>query len=343
MDGGEATPTLKKSVMLTLAGIPELGNLAQKYFTCVDKLENSYYLSRPEAVEVLENAALISRLRGTCSLSYGRISSVVGLDQYPWNVIESVAMSMGYKSSNDSFTKNDIEEMYDSDADYANRFYGNDTEQEAIETLSTALARLDVDTVIADDLERLFEISFDPHRVILHFELSTVKKFDKLPGEVIYEFSPRGGGLNRLWEEYEANANEPYLNNAKSVYSLDWSWAKSKYNRPNRELGDGPYRMMEIFEVLGKLAYPTRKYVARLIRALMVRHQQMTVTEPAKMPKPTEETIDRYLANVAAANTATGGTFEQRAVDYAVSIQYREDQYRIAGIGSSVNETNLST
>lgn len=97
----------------------------------------------------------------------------------------------------------------------------NDTEQEAIETLNAALARLDVDTVIADDLERLFEISFDPHRVILHFELSTVEKFDKLPGEVIYEFSPRGEALNRLWKEYEANTNEPYLNNAKSVYSLD--------------------------------------------------------------------------------------------------------------------------
>ena len=75
----------------------------------------------------------------------------------------------------------------------------------------------------------------------------------------------------------------------------------------------------------------------------MVRHQQMTVTEPVKMPEPTEKTIDRYLANVAAANTATGGTFEQRAVDYAVTMLYREDQYRIAGIGSSVNETNLST
>lgn len=54
----------------------------------------------------------------------------------------------------------------------------------------------------------------------------------RFPDGAIYECTPRSSNVKALWNSmYHPTQENLYLNNAKSVYSLDVAWAETKLYR----------------------------------------------------------------------------------------------------------------
>ena len=190
-----------------------------------------------------------------------------------------------------------------------------------------------------EEVTELVYVGFEPYLFMLYFELLTLETTDRFPGRAIYECGPRGQKVKALWNSmYHPTQENPYLNNAKSVYSLDMAWAETKLSR---ETQNGSLMLADIFDIMSELPYTTRRRVAHVIRCYLVHvaNERQTSTP---LPAITPAGIRSFVERVAAANSLTKGVLDQRLVDFLTMCTHDYDKWASRGIGSSVNETNAS-
>ena len=174
---------------------------------------------------------------------------------------------------------------------------------------------------------------------MLYFELLTLETTDRFPGRAIYECGPRGQKVKALWNSmYHPTQENPYLNNAKSVYSLDMAWAETKLSR---ETQNGSLMLADIFDIMSELPYTTRRRVAHVIRCYLV-HVANEKQASTPLPGITPAGIRSFVERVAESNSLTKGVLDQRLVDFLTMCAHDYDKWVARGLGSSVNETNAS-
>lgn len=180
---------------------------------------------------------------------------------------------------------------------------------EAFRGLLGSFSRCDA---FADDAIDLALISFESYRFMLYFELFTLEMTDRFPGRAICECAPRSNNVKALWNSmYHPTQENPYLNNAKSVYSLDEAWAETKLSR---QTGNGSILLADVFSILAELPYTTRRRVAHIIRCYLIliadSRQTKTPLEPIGV-----DPIKAFVKSVGISNGLTKGVLGQRLVD----------------------------
>lgn len=189
-------------------------------------------------------------------LGHKRLNEITALDILNWeNELMAMRTSNGLEYSQTYLHSicNQLSAMLN----HAVRYYGLE---------SNPMAKVYAE--LGDQVCELAYIGFDPYLFMLYFELLTLERCDRFPGRAIYECGPRGSKVKALWNEmYHPTQENPYLNNAKSVYSLDVSWAETKLSR---ETQNGSLVLADIFDIMSELPYATRKRAARVIRSYLV-------------------------------------------------------------------------
>lgn len=186
----------------------------------------------------------------------------------------------------------------------------------------------------------------NPYLCMLHFQLTILAWFNHRLTNA-YEFKPRGEGVLWLSDQYNScglNVGlSPFLNNAKSVDTLDAAWASSK-KKAERHAARA---LTDILRELDCLSDPSRAAAGKYLRALL--HRTLRINRPvgggieAPLPEFNAPEIARLLAGVAQGNTATRGVIEQRLTDCVALFEAGNvADWRLRGFGDSVFTTNTS-
>jgi len=194
-------------------------------------------------------------------------------------------------------------------------------------------------TLFVDDLH-------PPYLCMLHFQLTAQAMFNHRLTNA-YEFEPRGERVLWLASEYNRAGLDvgmsPFLNNAKSVDTLDSAWAASKKKKERH----AARALVDILTELDCLSDPSRSAAGQYLRALLHRMLRISLQTntvlTAPLPAIDAEGGHRLLVGVAAGNTGTRGVIEQRLTD-CIALREAGDlaQWRLRGFGDSVFTTNTS-
>ncbi|MCI9129231.1 MAG: hypothetical protein HFJ65_02770 [Eggerthellaceae bacterium] len=336
--GGTNEPIkeLRDVVCAAISADENMKQLASDYFKLEKKLEEKLFMARSYAIALIGCAPLIRTLVAEQHLGLDRIRSILNVPGATFDAIRSVLSSMGAPTSLD---QNNIESMHANDADDVASFFGDTTADDAATTLRGLLGSFSRNDELWENVTELTYIGFEPYLFMLYYELLTLETTDRFPGRAIYECMPRGADVKALWNKmYHPTQQNPYLNNAKSVYSLDLSWAETKLS-PEKQ--NGSLLLANVFDIMAELPYTTRRRVAHMIRCYLLlvsdKNQKKTPLTPI-----TPDGIKRFIMTIGAANSLTKGVLDQRLVDFLTYCIHDYDKWIARGLGSSVNETNAS-
>lgn len=327
---------LRDVVRVAVGVDPELDELANDYFKLEAKLEEKQFMKRSHAIALIGCAPLIKSLVVEQHLGLDRIRAVLNVPAATFDAISSVISTIGIKPP---FDVNEIPIIHDADVADVASLFGDTSPEDAEATLTNLLGSFSRCEAFAEEVIELGLVGFEPYLFMLYFELLTLEMVDRFPGRAIYECSPRSNSVKALWNTmYHPTQENPYLNNAKSVYSLDEAWAETKLSRQTE---NGSIMLADIFDILAELPYTTRRRVAHVVRCYLVlianARQAKTPLEPAD-----SRAIGNFVQEVSAANSLTKGVLDQRLVDFLTRCIHKEDDWFPRGLGSSVNETNAS-
>ncbi|WBU55408.1 hypothetical protein [Paracoccus sp. SCSIO 75233] len=200
---------------------------------------------------------------------------------------------------------------------------------------------------LADQLRTLFVTDLHPpYLCMLHFQLTAQSMFNHRLTNA-YEFAPRGEPVLWLSAEYNRAGLDvgmsPFLNNAKSVDTLDAAWAASKKKKERH----AARALVDLLTELDRLSDPSRSAAGQYLRALLHRMLRISLQNntalTAPLPQINAESAQKLLVGVAAGNTGTRGVIEQRLTD-CIALREAGDltRWRLRGFGDSVFTTNTS-
>lgn len=310
--------------------------LARDYFKLEDKLEEKVFMSREHAVALIGYAPLIRTLIEEQHLGLDRIKAIINIPGATYDAIKSVLATVGLRAP---FDVNDVPRLHDADvADVAN-YFGDTLPDEADVTFKGLLGTFPRSEALWTNVTELVAIGFEPYLFMLYYELLTLETTDRFPGHAIYEHGPRSSKTKALWNSmYHPTQENPYLNNAKSVYSLDGAWAETKLSN---ETQNGSLMLADVFDIMSELPYTTRRRVAHVVRCyLVLMANKNQVATP--LPTATSRHIRNFVVRVASGNSLTKGVLDQRLVDFLTKCSHEDADWVVRGLGSSVNETNAS-
>lgn len=338
LDGDEKpSAELKDAVKVVVSVDPDMATLAADYFKLEEKLEENVYMGRHYAIALIGSANLMRTLALEQHLGLDRIRSIVNVPGATYDAIERVLGTMGVAPSFNPDT--DVAAVHALDESDVAALFGDTPPDEAEDTLLGLLGSLSRSRELFDDVTELVYIGFEPYLFMLYYELLTLETTDRFPGQAIYEHGPRNQNAKNLWNSmYNPVQENPYLNNAKSVYSLDEAWAGTKLSRNTQ---NGSLLLADIFEIMSELPYSTRRSVARVIRCYLVLTASSS-QESTPISSPGTEGVRSFVEEVACANSLTKGVLDQRLVDFLTMCSHDEDHWAVRGLGSSVNESNKS-
>lgn len=269
-------------------------------------------------------------------LGLDRIRSVINVPGATFDAIKSVLNGIGIAPS---FNLDSVQHVYEGDVEDVSALFGDTPPEEADATFKGLLGNFSRSDSFGEDVCELVYIGFEPYLFLLYYEFLTLESTDRFPGRAVYECNPRGGKVKALWNEmYNPTQENPYLNNAKSVHSLDTAWAETKLSR---ETQNGSIMLANVFDIMAELPYTTRRRVAHVTRCyltLMANHKQISTSLPAVTPA----NVTAFVETVGAANSMTKGVLDQRLVEFLTMCVYGDDDWFPRGLGSSVNESNAS-
>lgn len=326
-----------KDVIRVAVGVDhEMEELANDYFKLEGKLEEKQFMARSHAIALIGCAPLIRTLVVEQHLGLDRIRAILNVPTATFDAINAVISSIGI---NPPFSSEKISAIHEADVADVAALFGDTEPDDAGDTFRGFLGSFSRCEALADDVIELGLISFEPYQFMLYFELLTLEMVDRFPGRAIYECTPRSSNVKALWNSmYHPTQENPYLNNAKSVYSLDEAWAETKLSR---QTGNGSIMLADAFGILAELPYTTRRRVAHIIRCYLIliadSRQVKTPLEPIN-----RDSIKAFIECVGAANSLTKGVLDQRLVDFLTRYIHPEEGWFARGLGSSVNETNAS-
>lgn len=337
LSGNDApTKELRDVVASAICVDDGMARLASDYFKLEEKLEEKSFMTRSYAIALIGCAPLIRTLIVEQHLGLDRIRSILNVPGATFDAIRSVLGSIGISAA---FEQDDIPAIHAADVDDVAAYFGDTPADEAADTFMGLLGNFSRNEELWENVCELTYIGFEPYLFMLYYELLTLETTDRFPGRAIYECGPRGTKVKALWNAmYHPTQENPYLNNAKSVYSLDLSWAETKLSR---ETQNGSLMLADVFDIMAELPYTTRRRVAHVIRCYLVlvadRNQKRTPLDPI-----TPAGIRAFVNNVGAANSLTKGVLDQRLVDFLTFCAHDYEKWAARGLGSSVNETNAS-
>lgn len=335
-EGGIPSKELRDVVHEAVGVDSDMEELAGEYFKLVEKLEQKSYMSRAYAVALVGCAPLIRTLVIEQHLGLDRIRSILNVPGATFDAIRSVLGAIGISPA---FDVSDIDMIHQADTEDVSAYFGDTPADESEGTFKGLLGNFSRNEELWEEVNELVYIGFEPYLFMLYFELLTLETTDRFPGRAIYECGPRGQKVKALWNSmYHPTQENPYLNNAKSVYSLDQAWAETKFSR---ETQNGSLMLADIFDIMSELPYTTRRRVAHVIRCYLVHvANEKQVSTP--LPDITPSGIRSFVKRVAKSNSLTKGVLDQRLVDFLTMCAHGEDKWVARGLGSSVNETNAS-
>lgn len=335
-EGGIPSAELCDVVNTAVSVAPEMRHLGSEYFRVENKLEEKTFMERAHAVALLGCSPLIRTLVMEQHLGLDRIRSVINVPGATFDAIKSVLNGIGIAPS---FNPDSIQHVYEGDVEDVSALFGDTPPEEADATFKGLLGNFSRSDSFGEDVCELVYIGFEPYLFLLYYEFLTLESTDRFPGRAVYECNPRGGKVKALWNEmYNPTQENPYLNNAKSVYSLDTAWAETKLSR---ETQNGSIMLANVFDIMAELPYTTRRKVAHVTRCyltLMANHKQISTSLPAVTPA----NVTAFVETVGAANSMTKGVLDQRLVEFLTMCVYGDDDWFPRGLGSSVNESNAS-
>lgn len=337
INGEDASAELRDVVREAVSTNPEMERLSGEYFNLEDKLETKSFMSRPYAVALIGCSPLIRTLVVEQKLGLDRMKAILNVPNVTFKSIDDVLSGIGIKPP---FGSKDIRDIYVFDNKLVPSYYGDASPDEAATTLRGLVSSVPRARALWENVIELMLIGFAPYLFMLYFELLTLERVDRFPGKAIYECHPRSNEVTSLWTDmYHTGQQCPYLNNSKSVHSLDEVWAENK--KLSSVTKNGAFILADIFDIMGELPYASRRSVARAIRCYLVLMANKTqVAMP--LPDPTSANIARFVEEVSNQNSRTKGVLEQRLVDFLTMCMYEYVDWGASGLGSSVNESNAS-
>ena len=200
--------------------------LCGQYFRIFHKLIDSCFLSAQQASALLGDARLIRVMVMREHMSVSRVRRVLNLDaSTPYSAIQAI---MAAFDGTPELTVDDVHDIIERDRLSMDRLFKDDDIDHSFATIRTIAFGVCGANTIADDLQMIYESGFDPCYGILHYEMLSVDKYDRCPGDAVYEFSPRGKAITPVWRMYRSNTSNPYLNNGKAVQYINAAWAGSR-------------------------------------------------------------------------------------------------------------------
>lgn len=334
--GVKPSKELKDVVREAISVDSNMKQLAGDYFKLEAKLEDKVFMSRDHAVALIGCAPLIRTLVEEQHLGLDRIKAIINVPGTTYDAIKSILSATGISTPFDTSL---VQDLYDADVSDVAIYFGDTFPDEADKTFKGLLGTFSRSDELWESVTELVLVGFEPYLFILYYELLTLETTDRFPGKAIYEHGPRSSKVKELWNSmYNPTQENPYLNNAKSVYSLDEAWAETKLSN---ETQNGSLMLSSVFDIMSELPYTTRRRVAHVVRCYLVlmANKNQAVTP---LPDATPDCIRAFVERVASSNSLTKGVLDQRLVDFLTMCGHQYEEWIVRGLGSSVNETNAS-
>jgi hypothetical protein len=347
-ENGIASDDLRDLVQRILSAeptnAPELDS--EEYFRSHERLRSEHGLDHDESTAFLSHLNLAIELVRSYRFTGARVTQVLGsIDtrvHFSRQSVSQVIAALGFLSR---ITIPQLEFVWDQDGTFERVFFADADLPSSAEIASEAAAELgfrqDLESLLltlapTEELRR-----YTPYIQILHFQCVILEFFDHSVLD-LYEFGPRGTTVMNLIDRYPASlvsAGNPFLNNAKSVGTMDSSWVDSKKTSER----DGARALFRLLSAMDEMSYTARRELAMIVRSWIMRLIRLAGEVQTQLPEAvTLQQAQQLIDFIGAANTGTLGILEQRYLDTIASLRHPGEVWRQRGIGDSVNATNVS-
>lgn len=348
---GQAPETfaLDASVIPTPPGAQHvLDAFSSRYFEMHERVMADEKCDHRQARRILSHAHVLMLLATGERMTASRIYSLMlrdGIDLgRSWSTPRYILERCGLAPS---ISVQEVQALFTQDAGGEADLLGDLDLQNCIAYVADVCGGFGYSGDLADQLRTLFVTDLHPpYLCMLHFQLTAQSMFNHRLTNA-YEFAPRGEPVLWLSAEYNGAGLDvgmsPFLNNAKSVDTLDLAWAASKKKKERH----AARALVDLLSELDCLSDPSRSAAGQYLRALLHRMLrisfQTNTALTAPLPQLDAESAQKILAGVAAGNTGTRGVIEQRLTD-CIALREAGDltRWRQRGFGDSVFTTNTS-
>lgn len=329
------------------AGHPEFGaQIADAYFKMHQELRADYFLPHNKATAFLSHALLMIRLAREDLMSAAQVARIMSaLDKKAEFSRQSADAILRRLNAKPDLIQDDVEILFEQDKALSESSFADADIYASADFVGSIACSLGVEVAYGELLKIFYnEMSgqaLTPYIQMLHYQCILIEFFDHTPLD-IYEFKPRGRIVDWLLEQYPdaiVSAGNPFLNNAKSVESLDISWVRSK-KKADRPGANALFRLIEALDSLGfaarqELSAWTRRWILRLF-------SYVESTAAVEVPVLSSMNVEQLLQSVISRESNTLGIIEQRLLDAVSQNRHNDGQWVARGLGDSVNSTNLS-
>lgn len=326
-----------------------LSQFSSRYFDIHTRIMDEEKVGHEDAMRVLSYVHTMMLMATAGGMTASRIYSILLADgiaiSKSWSTPRFILDLCGIKQE---VSAADIEAIYEEDRVAEPDLLGDLTLEEAVEYVASTCQTFGYHEDLYRQLRTLLiDERHTPYLVMLHFQASLLQLYNhRLTNG--YEFSPRGEGVLWLTDRYnEAGLNvglSPFLNNAKSVDTLNEGWASSKKKKERH----AARALVDILAELDRLSDPSRAAAGLYLRAILHRIVRVSSEVAGGLADPlasmTKERAQRLIDGVSRGNTGTKGVIEQRLSD-CIALHEAGDlgQWRTRGFGDSVFTTNTAS
>lgn len=325
-----------------------LNAFSSRYFEMHERVMADEKCDHRQARRILSHTHSLVLLATGEKMTASRIYSMMlrdGIDLgRSWSTARYILEKCGLAAS---ISVQDVQTLFSQDAIGEADLLGDLDLQNCIAYVNEVCRGFGYSHDLESQLETLFVTDLHPpYLCMLHFQLTAQSMFNHRLTNA-YEFAPRGEPVLWLSSKYnEAGLDvgmSPFLNNAKSVDTLDSAWAASKKKKERHSAR----ALVDLLTELDCLSDPSRSAAGQYLRALLHRMLRISLQNntalTAPLPQLDPESVRKLLVGVAAGNTGTRGVIEQRLTDcIALSEAGDLSRWRLRGFGDSVFTTNTS-
>jgi len=356
VDKGVASKALRKVMSTALAPNNTMfgATLSSKYFDIHKSLQEKHRLSHEQATIFLSHAILMLRLAYHERMSSSQIARLLSARdsrmEFYWRAVQTFLSGFsisGTTALQPTLSETQVKDLYDSDRILEEDSFADATPDDAAEQVLEIAQRAGM----SDDIHEWLLVLggdgrdiFVPYLQILLFICSIAEYYDHAMSYP-YEFSPRGNAAVWLFSQFPTTlveaADNPILNNAKSVDRIDLGWAESKKSGQIAHAR----ALAKLLLALEDLSYAAKREVAAWLRRWIHRIMRTRDGATASVTVPFLEDGDdlrSIILTLGTEPTKTSGIVEQRLLDFLSESFHSGTDWMGRGIGDSVNASNLS-